>query len=236
MNESINRRRRAAILLLWLVVLPMVFLAIPACSDSHSGGKDEYLVRVEKLVLTRGAFDQAFDLAVAAYPSDAADAPERMEQLRVQLLEQMIEELVMEIKARDLGIEISDQELDSAIDAIKKDYPDNTFEETLLENAIPFKVWRERMRKRLLKDKIVKTRLADRVDVTPADIAQFYNRAGGADKDRPGEPSNRDDTALVRQIRIQKTETAYRDWIEAAKREYPIEINETLWKEYNKGS
>jgi hypothetical protein len=209
---------------------------LTACSDSNPGGKNNYLVRVGNLVLTRSEFDAAIDLAAAAYPADATNTTEQMTELRLRLLEQMIEELVMEAEAEKLGIEVSDQELEAAVQKIKKDYPDNTFEETLIENAISFKTWKARLRKRLLKDKIVSLRLADQVTVTPADIERFYSRQGKSGKQKGGQQSAQDDAAIVHRIRIQKIETAYRNWIDEAKRRFPIEINETVWKEYTKDS
>jgi hypothetical protein len=87
----------------------------------------------------------------------------------------MTEELVIDRRAGELGIQLDDAELEAAIQEIKKDYPEDEFEQMLLESAIPFSLWKDRLRVRLLMEKVVDRELVQPVEITTQDIEDYYS-------------------------------------------------------------
>jgi hypothetical protein len=70
---------------------------------------------------------------------------------------------------------LDDAELETAIQEIKADYPEDEFEQMLLESAIPFSLWKDRLRVRLLMEKVVDRELLQPVEITTQDIEDYYS-------------------------------------------------------------
>jgi hypothetical protein len=217
---------------LW-VGLGIGALAIQGCSPSGSEGTDDYLVRVGRRKITAHDFLQAFELAKTSHPDSINKNPAALQEARQQLLDDMLIELVMFNRAEEVGISVSDAELDAAVAAIQADYPPGVFEQTLIESAVPFEVWKQRMRSRLLMEKLVQAELGPKVAISPEDVAAYYDqhyrgKAGGADSE---EKFQRLKETIVADLQRKKLEDAFPGWIDGLKQKYPVEVNQQLWAE-----
>ena len=159
----------------------MAFLAIPGCGPSDFDSREDYLIRVADRKVTVRDFIQAFELTKTAYPqrSDRESSDRAISELqdaRHKLLEEMTIELVMLKRSEELGLSVSEAELEGAVDALKADYPPDVFEETLIQSAVSLESWKQRMRARLLMEKLVQTELGDRIVITAEDVAAHYDR------------------------------------------------------------
>ncbi|MGE5256204.1 MAG: SurA N-terminal domain-containing protein [Hyphomicrobiales bacterium] len=222
---------------LW-VGLGIGVLALLGCSPSDSGHTDDYLVRVGSRKITAHDFRQAFELAKTSHPDSASKSSAALQEARQQLLDEMSIELVMLNRADEVGISVSDGELDEAIKAIQADYPPGVFEQTLIESAVPFEVWKQRMRSRLLMEKLVQAELVPQVAITPQEVADYYDqhyrgKAGEADSE---EKFQRLKETIVADLQRKKLEDAFADWIDGLKKKYPVEVNQQLWADLTESS
>jgi hypothetical protein len=188
--------------------------------------------------MTAHEFLQAFELAKTSYPDSISKNPAILQEARQQLLNEILVELVMQNRAQEVGISVSDAELDAAIAAIQADYPPGVFEQTLIESAVPFEIWKQRMRSRLLMEKLVQAELGPQVAITPEEVAAYYDqhyrgKAGGADTE---EKFERLKETIVADLQRKKLEDAFADWIEGLKQRYPVEVNQQLWAELTERS
>jgi len=71
----------------------------------------------------------------------------------VKALKRLIRKALIVEEAGRLGISVTDQELRNAVEEIKKDYPEGSFEELLLKEGINETVWEEKLLKTLLIEK-----------------------------------------------------------------------------------
>ena len=207
-------------------------LVLLACSLSGPGEGNDYLIRVGQQVVTVADYQRAFEIAQAAYPHNVIQDPTEYRKAQVRLLNQMTEELILLERARELDIRVSDQDVENKIADIKKDYPDDLFEQTLLEYAVSYKSWKEGLKSRLLMERLVEKELNDQVVITPDEIARYYKENYRDDPLKPdlSEDSVEIDEMIVQHLRRIKTEKAYRDWIEKIQKAYTIEINQQQWK------
>jgi hypothetical protein len=141
-------------------------------------------------------------------------------------------ELIILERATELGLSVSDEELEKAVADIKKDYPEDSFEKTLLEYAVSYETWQDRLRKRLLMEKVIQQELEDQIVITSEDIAKYYEenfraKAPDADSELNTEDINK---MIIEQLRRAKLEHAYQIWINKLKQKYPIEINTVQWE------
>jgi len=207
------------------VLLIICFLA--GCADSKSKGKDEFFIRVGDSVVTVFEFNRAFEIAKAAYPHSAMQNPADIRDARLRLFYQMTEEMIILERARELGIKVSDSEVEKAVSDIKGDYPDDVFEQTLLENAVPYHSWKEGLKNRLLLEKVVAKELGGQIEITPEDISKYYEEHYKDDSLISGlkEVSKDINAIIMKHLRRKKMEEAYKSWIKKLQKKYTIEIN-----------
>lgn len=200
--------------------------------NTGSNPDDENLIQVRDRVLTVLEFNQAFEISKTAYPHDLRYEPDDFKNAQLRLLNQLMVEMIILERAEELGLYISDEELEEAVADIKKDYPEDTFEKTLLEYAVSYKSWEARLRNRLLMEKVVDSELKNQVVITPEDIAQYYQKnfkAKTPDKD-PVAKIDDINEMIIKHLRRKKREEAYQKWMKELKQQYNIEINSSQWE------
>lgn len=205
-------------------------------SDSHPAPGDNYLIRVGDRVVRTVDFNRALEIVRTAYSHNALQEPDSCREAKLRLLSQLIEEMIILERAKELNIGISDSEVDEAVAQIKGDYDDNAFEQILLEHAVSYNLWKKELGKRLLIEKVVERELKEHVVITPEDISNYYEKhyngcggpsaiSGGSDK-ADGDLNR----IIVKQLRRKKAEEAYKPWIENLRKKYLIEINKKEWE------
>ena len=127
-------------------------------------------------------------------------------------------------------INVSEMELENAISDIKSDFPDGTFEQTLLENAVSFDVWKERINTRLLMEKIISNQLEDKIEITPEDIAKYYKEYYKDKEIEQGADNREINEIIIKNLRKKKTEEIYSIWIDKIKSQHKVERNSKEWE------
>ena len=143
----------------------------------------------------------------------------------------MVEMIILE-RAEELGLFVSNAELKKAVADIKSDYPEDTFEKTLLEFAVSYESWEVRLRNRLLMEKVVDSELKNQIVITPEDIARYYEKNVKDQKPDMDSSTKMEDIneMIIKHLRQEKTEEAYKIWIKELKQRYTIEINSIQWE------
>ena len=210
----------------------ILFLILAGCEKKGPDLGQEVLIRVDDRVLTTHDFNNAFEIASIAYEDNIKDQPDELKKAQIRLLNQLTVEMILLERAEELGITVSDAELEEAVSAIKSDYPEGEFEKTLLEFAVSYDSWKERLKNRLILDKVIDEELKNRITISPEDISEFYKKNyEGKEKETDQSRSEADiNETIVKQLRRQKAEAAYNSWIESLKGQYEIEINREQWE------
>ncbi len=194
---------------------------IPWCQQGgevadNPGG---YLLKSGDLVITDREFSEELELKRAAYPFGIQKDPEEYNTLVVALVDQLSEELVLRRAARDRGIYVTDQQLQAAEARFRQDYPEDSFERMLVENAISHGFWRRRLKLNLLFDRLLNKDLRQKIEITAQEMIAWYNELKNSPEGLP------DEAELVRKIRMEKAQAAYPGWIENLEKMYPVSIN-----------
>ena len=226
LKDHLYRLRHLLVILLTGTIIVWC-LGCLGCSRDQK--QDSYLIRINSITLSLSEFNQAVEAASEeAFPGERNLSEEVMNDLRLRVLNQLGEEMMIKAFAADQGISVADEELDKAVAEIKADYPDDTFEETLLENAVSFQYWKKKMATRLLVKKVIERELVDKVQITTDDVATYYKKhyPEGISPDEDADEINR---RIVRHLRQQKAEMAYKEWIDLLRQNYPLDINKKIW-------
>ncbi len=220
--------------LLRLVFMAMV-VAAGGCSGPDSSPPHEaVLIRTDQQTITQAQFERAFETARIAYSDDRSVDRAALQNARLRLLNQMAEELIIDRRAQELGIVLEDAELETAIREIQSDYPDDTFDQMLLESAIPFSLWKDRLRVRLLMEKVVDRELVQPLTITAQDIEGYFKANEKELASKTGNAPEMDlERHIVEQLRREKVEAAYPQWMDGLRQRYQVEINWELWEQYH---
>jgi hypothetical protein len=222
-----------------LICLLGVGWALSGCADREPKKQDEYLIKVGDRTMSVADFNRAFEIAKSAYSYEILQNPEAVREALLQLVKQMTEEMILLERAKETGVTVTSSEVEKALADIKGDYPDNEFQNLLIENAVPYSSWKQALKRRLLMNKVIAKDLGDQIHVTPDDISEY-------DKAHPGESPEASELkeeatasktpdvkarekarhdAIVKLLRREKLEKAYTSWVEALKIKYTVEIN-----------
>lgn len=224
-----------------LIRFPKIFCVIgsivllfflSACEQKETDLGKEVLIRVADRVMTVLDFNNAFEITKIAYEDNIKEQPEDLRKAQIRLLNQLTVEMILLERAEELRISITEAELEQAVSAIKGDYPEGEFEKTLLEFAVSYDSWKDRLRNRLILDKVIEEELKNRITITAEDISEYYqkNYQGREAESGAGQSSEDINEAIVKQLRRQKAEETYNPWIEALKEKYEIEVNRVQWE------
>jgi len=209
-----------------------IIYTLAGCADSKSKDGDKFFIRVGDSTITVSDFNRAFEIAKASYSHNAMQQPDTAREAQLRFVKQMTEEMILLERAKDIGIKITEAELQKAVEDIKQNYPENVFDQVLLEYAVPYPSWEKRLEVRLLMEKVVAKELGDQILVTPDDISKYHEAHHKNDNLTAGmkEESKDVNETIIRNLRRKKIEEAYTPWIKKLQKEYIIEINKTQWK------
>jgi parvulin-like peptidyl-prolyl isomerase len=96
------------------------------------------------------------------------------EELQRSFLVQLIDRELIHAEARRLNIEITEADIDAALQAYRQDYSGTSFETMLQERGITLKDWREELRDSLIMEKLLEEAVYSRVDVIDQEVAAYY--------------------------------------------------------------
>ncbi len=210
-----------------MAVMMLSAVMLFGCSRKNAG--DDVILQVGSRSVRVSEFRQDVEAAAEeAFPGEHQTDPNALNNLRMRVLNQLTEELIICEYADRLGLKVTEAELRDAVEAIKADYPDETFEQTLLENAVSFQDWQQKLARRLLVEKVIAKELIDHVEITTEDVAEYYKTH--YPQGPPPDQSEQDlNVKIVTHLRQQKAEEMYQNWIEGLRKTYSVSVNQKHW-------
>ncbi len=99
-----------------------------------------------------------------------------IEEERLNTLNNMVDEKIVDQKIHETGITISESEVDGAIEHIKSinHFSQEEFEAALTASGLNFKEYREQAKKQLLRNKLVSHEVTSSIVITQTDIQAYY--------------------------------------------------------------
>jgi len=216
----------------WLIGPASFLFLFLGCGEKGSDLGNEVLIRVGNRVVTILDFNEAFEISKTAFAHSTSVPSEDLRKAQLRLLNELILEMILLERAHEIGISVTDIELERAVAALKSDYPTGEFEQTLLEFAVSYETWENRLKTRLIMEKVIEKELENQVTITPEDIAEYYKKNFQSKKgESESTPASGDiNEIIVKLLRREKAEEGYKTWIEELKAKYEIEINGEQWE------
>jgi len=107
-------------------------------------------------------------------PKDVLDQPNYVKRLEEEVLDGMITEKIMYLRAQELNISVGASELEDKINEIKKDYGED-FANLLAQENIRYEQWKEDLRKEMFVQKLVAVDVNARIRVSDDEAEDYFN-------------------------------------------------------------
>jgi len=152
-----------------LLALLLTSLAAPLRAATVSG----VAAVVNDRVITTHQLDQAVAAALEGKPQPP---PVELANLRSQLLSRLIEDSLVEQKIAELGLKVSDEEVEAAIRDVQKQnhLTREQLVAALQAQGMDFAAYREGLRKQMLRFKLVGREVQSKVEVTNQDALDYF--------------------------------------------------------------
>jgi peptidyl-prolyl cis-trans isomerase C len=159
--------------LLPLILLPLVAFSFWGCTPWEGGLPENILSQVDGEPIPLEAFLLEFKELVL----DTGREQELADRIALKeaCLNHLIERKLLVQEARRSGINILREELDQAVQEIRKDYPGQGFEERLGLRGINLDVLRTQLEEKLLAEKVVRAALRYGGDIDEKEALRYYD-------------------------------------------------------------
>jgi parvulin-like peptidyl-prolyl isomerase len=111
---------------------------------------------------------------MAMLPKDILDQPGYIKRFEEEVLDGMITEKIMYLRAKELNISISAAELEDKINEIKKDYGKD-FSNLLAQENVKYEQWKEDFKKEMLLQKLIAIDVNANIKVSEDEAEDYYN-------------------------------------------------------------
>jgi len=209
-------------------------LGLTGCGEPEDKTLNHFLIKTELITISSLDFSEELDRKKTAYPYDIKENSAEYNEMVIHLIKILSDEIVLLSAAADKEINISDQEVESAEKEFKKEYPEDSFDQILLEEAISYPFWKKRFKKNMIIAKLIDQELKKKIEITPRDIVEFYN----SNFNQPEKKNTtvlkkiENERELVARLRAKKTQENYSKWMQNLYIAYPVEINKDKLKNF----
>ena len=170
-HESKIENRKLRTLRFLSCVFCLTFALIPGCS-LFDQKEDNVVIVVGSRQITTDELSQDMKFISSGMDMLVLDN----DRIRDELIERVIDHYLILEYGKQKKISLSEEELESALKEITKEYTEDRFQEALLRGYSDFEQWKNQLKEQLLVDKII-TRVSERI-VRPSrqDIEQYFEK------------------------------------------------------------
>lgn len=155
-----------------LVCLPFLCLSI-GCQREERAEK-QILVKIGNQTITVDEFNTEFDKVRLEDMSFDIKDKRSLNRLRAAFLNRLIERKILLGETQRLGIRVTEDELNTEMLSIKKDYPGKSFTDTLITEYVRYEDWEERIRRKLLIEKLINKVIISNISIGDEEMEKYY--------------------------------------------------------------
>jgi peptidyl-prolyl cis-trans isomerase SurA len=149
-------------------------LLLTASCGSDTSASANVVARVNGKDITAAQLDKQVQMQLNGNP--APPSPEEMQDLKLQVLNRMINDQILLEQAGSANLSASDAEVDVKFNEFKSQYTEEKFQEQLKEQKMTVDDIRAELRKSITVDKLVNKEITSKISVTDAEIKEFYDK------------------------------------------------------------
>ena len=151
----------------------IVFIILSGCQGIDSTAQ-KYVATVDGAKISLNDFNERFKAELDAIGSISSLKEDEINRLKEEILNKLIDEKIMLLRAERLSLSVSDEELEHRIEEIKKDYPDDGFDQIFAGREVDYNIWKKNLRRRLTLKKLADHDVSSNITVTEDDAFAYY--------------------------------------------------------------
>ena len=169
MHASLNfhARRRLAVLFVFGSAL------VSAFSGCHRSPSADVVATVNGKEILRADLERNYQLSLEGGPQPPSSQESDIRRLSV--LHQMIQDEILQQQAAKLNLTASDEDVNAKLAEIKAPYTEDQFNNMLKQRNMSLDDLKREIRRGLTRDKLLNKEIESKINVTDAEIANFYN-------------------------------------------------------------
>jgi peptidyl-prolyl cis-trans isomerase C len=152
-------------------LLLVLLFSLSGCGDLFKGPEEKTVITVGERDISIGALKKD----IKRFTSEMGITDQDIEQIMQPLINRIVEHYLIIEYGREKGISISDEELESAVKKMERDYSEKDLRKILLHGYIDYEEWKEGLREHLLVKKIMTKALESLPPVSHKEIKKYFN-------------------------------------------------------------
>ncbi|MGP0630344.1 peptidylprolyl isomerase [Nitrospina sp. 32_T5] len=159
------------------VVLFSTLLLLWGGPGVHAKVLDRVVAKVNNEIITLSALDERARVDMARYSGMGVEALPPFEQVRLQTLEQMIDEILMIGVAERLNMIVEESQMQSALDDIRArgNLTEEQLAEMLEQEGRTMEEYKKRIREQILLSRVINLEVRSRIKISKEEIAEYYD-------------------------------------------------------------
>lgn len=155
------------------LTLSLLFAVTPATAKTLS----KVAAVVNDDIISTFQLDKAVVAALATNPNKNQLTTEQFEQIKTQILKNMVNDKLLEQRIKELRLKVSDPELSAAIEDVqlKNGLTPETLEQALTTQGLTMSGYREQIKNEILRYKLLSREVNYKVLVTSSEVLNYYN-------------------------------------------------------------
>jgi peptidyl-prolyl cis-trans isomerase SurA len=139
----------------------------------NRGYGPDVVATVNRVPIQRSAVEKVYSEGLGS--SKEQPTSQQAEAARLDILRQLIDEEMLQAEAKSLMLVASDEEVDARHTEVKRPYTKEEFDRKLQDSHMSLDDRQQQIRRFLTEEKLINKQVTSRINITDADIAQFYN-------------------------------------------------------------
>jgi peptidyl-prolyl cis-trans isomerase SurA len=152
----------------------LVGLLLTASCGSASKASADVVARVNGKDITTSQLEKQFQNRLNS--AEQPPSPDEAQDLKLQVLNQLINDQILLQMASASGLSATDAEVDVKFNEFKSQYTEEKFRDLLKEQKMTTDDIRNELRKSITIDKLVNKEITSKISVTDAEIKSFYEK------------------------------------------------------------
>jgi parvulin-like peptidyl-prolyl isomerase len=153
----------------------LLMLSIIVSCDKIEMFSHPYVAKVNGSKIYLEDYQSVLDQKINIVSKDFLDQPQYRKLFEEEVLDSMITEKIMLLRAGALNVSVSDAELDNKIKEIKKDYGQD-FSGLFQQENVNFEKWKEDFRKEMLLQKLIAIDVNDKIRISDDEAEDYFNK------------------------------------------------------------
>ncbi len=170
----ISEEDGALLMRAFLVAVLLAGLLVTASCGSDTTASANVVARVNGKDITTAQLDKQFQARLNG--AEQPGSPEETQDLKLQVLNNMINDQILLEMASGSNLSATDAEVDVKFNEFKSQYTEEKFQELLKEQKMSVDDIRNELRKQITLDKLVNKEITSKISVTDSEIKGFYEK------------------------------------------------------------